>query len=152
MHARQENHFKTFPGFSTEDGFNVAAAITAYDGKSDVIEDPEIGTIKFYIKYWNHPELGDKFGFHELDSSLCDPEKDLNDVAGTKPESGFYPVTPTNEADVNTYGPKMKCIREPYSLFGNFNSDAASTLLIIFEKCDPTKRTCKSEAEIDKWM
>ena len=30
----------------------MAAAITSFDGKSESIEDPEIGEIKFYLKQW----------------------------------------------------------------------------------------------------
>ena len=117
-----------------------------------MIEDPEVGTIKFYLKYWMHPELGEAFGFHELQADLCDPEKDLNDVSGSKTDNGFFPLSPQSESDIRKYGHKLKCVKEPYELFGNFNSDAASTLMVVFERCDPAVQTCKPEAEIDKWM
>ena len=61
------------------DGFKVAAGVTTYNGNSGLIEDPEIGTVKFYLKYYGHPELGEGFGFHELKSDYCDPDKDFND-------------------------------------------------------------------------
>ena len=38
--------------FSGADGFQVAAAVTNYDGDPNSIEDPEIGTVKFYLKQW----------------------------------------------------------------------------------------------------
>lgn len=98
------------------------------------------------------PEVGEGFGFKELESDLCDTKKDLNDVAGSHTESKFYPLNPISEGDVGTYGPKMKCVKEDFSLVGNFNTGKASNLMIIFEKCDPTKRICKSEAEIEQWM
>ena len=31
----------------------VAAAVTSYDGKSDIIEDELIGTVKMYYKQWD---------------------------------------------------------------------------------------------------
>ena len=34
--------------FRQIDGFAVAAAVTSYDGNGDPIEDPSIGTVKFY--------------------------------------------------------------------------------------------------------
>ena len=49
-------------GFETH-GFNVAAAITGYDGNPLDITDPEVGQIKFYMK-----RFGDvAFDFFELD-------------------------------------------------------------------------------------
>ena len=44
----------------------------------------------------------------------------------------------------------MKCLVNPdYDLYGNFDSDMASNLMIAFVKCDKTKRKCKSETEIE---
>ena len=35
-------------------GFNVAATVASYDDEiSSIVEDPEIGTIKFYLKTWD---------------------------------------------------------------------------------------------------
>ena len=50
-----------------------------YDGTTESVEDPEIGTMKFYIKYFSHPDFEDISGFHELESEYCDPAKDFND-------------------------------------------------------------------------
>ena len=40
---------------------------------------------------------------------------------------------------------------------GNYNTDSAKNLMIVFEKCDPNERKkkglkCKTEAEIDDWL
>ena len=118
-----------------------------------MIEDPEIGTLKFYLKYWMHPELGEELGFHELTSEICDPAKMFtNDVADGKQETLFFPLNPVSEDDFRSYGPKLKCIKDPFKLFGNFNSNAASNLMVVFEKCDPSERTCKSEEAYVEWM
>ena len=37
-------------------------------------------------------------------------------------------------------------------MFGNFDTAIASNLMVVFEKCDPNERSCKPEAEIQKWM
>ena len=42
----------------------------------------------------------------------------------------------------------MNCIDEPFEVFGDYNSNSASNLMVVFDICDPKKRTCKSEAEI----
>jgi len=44
-------------------GFNVAAAITGYDGNPLDITDPEVGQIKFYMKRFGDVD----FDFFELD-------------------------------------------------------------------------------------
>ena len=90
----QENHFDLFPGFSLDDGFKVAAGVVTYNGSVELIEDPEIGTLKFYIKYYQHPVYGTSLDFFELESTYCDPEKDFNDIEGGNTESGFYPIHP----------------------------------------------------------
>ena len=51
--AYEENFFPSDEAFSQKDGFYIAAALTNYDGSSEVIEDPTIGTLKMYIKSWD---------------------------------------------------------------------------------------------------
>ena len=43
------------------------------------------------------------------------------------------------------------CIDEELEIFGEFDSNQAQNLMIVFDKCDPEKRDkCKSEAEINE--
>ena len=37
----------------------------------------------------------------------------------------------------------MKCIDEPWVMYGDFSTNIASSLMITFEKCDPTKLDTK---------
>lgn len=46
----------------------------------------------------------------------------------------------------------MKCIDEPYEIYGDFNTRTAASLMIVFEKCDPEQRSCKDNEAIEKWM
>lgn len=49
----------------------------------------------------------------------------------------------------------MKCIDESAAtieLFGSYNSIRASNFMVVFERCDRTKRTCKGKEDIDKWL
>ena len=46
----------------------------------------------------------------------------------------------------------MKCIDEPYELKGDFHTNSAANLMIVFDKCDHTKRKCKNETEIAKFL
>lgn len=46
----------------------------------------------------------------------------------------------------------MKCIDEPFSVYGDFSTNIASQLMVVFEKCDPALRQCEDEDVITKWM
>ena len=48
-----EDHYTSNATFGAADGFVVSAAVTALDGSSQDITDPEIGEIKFYLKHWD---------------------------------------------------------------------------------------------------
>ena len=52
-----EYNFDRNNKFGLDDGFVIAAAITAYDSSEEPIEDERIGTIQFYLKRW----VGTKF-------------------------------------------------------------------------------------------
>ena len=53
QNASVENYFSSNEKFTTDDGFQIAAGLTEYDGSSKVIEDPTFGTLKMYHKTWN---------------------------------------------------------------------------------------------------
>ena len=42
----------------------------------------------------------------------------------------------------------LKCIAEPYELYGDFNTLSSRNLMVVYEMCDPDKYKCKEEAEI----
>ena len=46
----------------------------------------------------------------------------------------------------------MKCFDEKISLNGNFNTENAQNLVLVFEKCDPSVTTCKSEEVIEEFI
>ena len=52
----------------------------------------------------------------------------------------------------------MRCIKNlnEIKMWGDYDTDKASSLMIVFEKCDISKlapgQRCKTEAEIEKWM
>ena len=73
-------------------------------------------------------------------------------MEGSRPNSGFYPTDPASNEDLARIGNLLKCVREPYTIFGNFDTSTVGTLMAIFVKCDRTERTCKSEEEIEAWM
>ena len=48
----------------------------------------------------------------------------------------------------------MKCLHneEKTEITGSYNADIASNLMIVFEKCNSTVSTCKSDEEINEWL
>lgn len=57
---------------------------------------------------------------------------------------------------MQTYYGKMKCVDELQGteIFGSYNTEKASNLMIVFEKCNNNTATvqCKSSEEINEWL
>ena len=54
---------------------------------------------------------------------------------------------------MKTYGPKLKCITEKIQLNGDYNSDSATNLVVVFDLCDPEKRNdCQPKSHILDWL
>ena len=67
---------------------------------------------------------------------------------------GFYDLHEST-ATWTSFREAMKCIDEPFDIYGDFNSNSASNLMVAFEKCDQEKNpqvTCESKEVIDKWL
>ena len=89
--------------FGLDDGFAIAAAIIAYDNSEEPVEDPRIGTIEFYLKYWKGM---DEFSFTKLSSRLCNSLIDVGSDSGT--EHGFCPLHDKMKGFIG-FWEKMKC-------------------------------------------
>ena len=50
----------------------IAAAVTAFDGSSEIIEDPEIGQIRYYLKQYDTNEENYTVNFVPLKTRLCE--------------------------------------------------------------------------------
>ena len=59
---------------------------------------------------------------------------------------------------MENYGRRLRCLvdKEDLHLYGNFDTNAADNLMVVFETCDPQKlgfaQRCKSDEEIRTWM
>ena len=69
--AHRDQYYDTSFTFSQADGFQVAAAITDFDGNREEIEDPEIGEVKFYLKQWGFDDDSPGISFKEVKSRPC---------------------------------------------------------------------------------
>ena len=64
----------------------MAAGVTAFDGVTQSIEDPEIGQIKFYLKQWGLEAGNDGITFREVRTRDCE-DADFDDE-----DSLFFPI------------------------------------------------------------
>ena len=135
----------------------MAAGLTAFDGQEESIEDESVGTVKFYLKSWIDESSPVKFT--ELESRQCSERDFARDADSVE---GLYPLR-AKMTNLKTYSKAMKCLVEPYELWGDYNSDVTQNLMIVFEKCansppesedteSETKVTCKPDLEIENWM
>ena len=46
----------------------------------------------------------------------------------------------------------MKCIEDPYEIYGDYDADMTSNLMVVLEKCNPEKRECKTDEEITEYL
>ena len=111
-------------------------------------EDPEIGAIKFVLKEWDSPTASVRF--NDLETRNCQQEDVTHDEGETQNEYGFYPFDPDTVGNLESVKGRLKCIDEPYEIKGHYDSYTAANLMVVYEVCDPTKRTCKSKEKIEK--
>ena len=146
-----ENFYDANTKFGIDNDFSIAAGLVDYDGKSHKIEDESIATVKFYRKAYNSSDPDVVFGFEEIPSRYCEPDVDFNQL-GNNTKSSFFPTSDVSKADIEAYGPRLKCLQNLNDTFihGNFDSSAGSNIMVVLEKCDNSTSTvtCKSEEEI----
>ena len=104
------------------------------------------------LKSWGIPDTG---FLTELKTHYC-TEDEINDIEGTKTNSTFYPISKLSSIDVKAYIGRFKCLDEPEKLVlrGNYDTQVASNLMVVFDKCNnvTTEGQCKSEEEIQAFM
>ena len=101
-----------------------------------------------YYKGWdvNDPVTNGNVWFKEINTRYCVPKSDFGDA------SKLYQISDVQEQSLKIYGHLLKCTDSDLSIFGNYDTSKAVNLLVVFEKCDQSVRTCKSEEAINQWM
>ena len=98
----------------------IAAAVTAFDGSSEVIEDPEIGQIRYYLKQYDTDLENYTVNFIPLKTRLCE-QSDLD-----KDGSPYYPIREADQSQLDAYFVgKMNCLEkaEDMQLWGNYDTN-----------------------------
>ena len=112
--------------FSSEQGFFVAAALTAYDSETEIIEEERYGELIIEHFGWGYGEDDDdniQSGSRHLDFHYCSDEE-LGIVQG--PNTVIYPLYRSSLDEVKTYRKKFKCIpNEDLKIWGDYNAKAA---------------------------
>ena len=104
--VKQKYYFSESDVFTSDDGFQVAAAVISIDPTVDTTEDPEIGTLKMYKKVFSEDI---ETYFTEIKTRPCN-DSDLNDIDDSNSQSNFYPINKYSEHNQKIFGLKLKCI------------------------------------------
>ena len=95
--------------------------------------DPEIGQLKFFMKSW--ASSTEEIKFIEMISRPCEKEDFIESSDAEEGQTsayGFFPMDETTEIIVNKSSYQLRCIDNDYEIKGDFNSNAASNLMVTF--------------------
>ena len=139
---QEEGYYADTDRFGFNNKFMVGAAITGdYEPLYNI--PPEIGDLKFYIKWWGQ---GVFLEWKELSWRNCSRDDyQYGDI--TSPSPIFFP-TVSSTYDLQMYGSSMRCIENPeedLKIWGNYDTGEAGALQVVFETCDPKKNALKPE-------
>ena len=148
----QESYYGVNDIFTSDEGLQFGFAITSYNGSEDVIEDPLYGLMVAKKVTWGIEEDIDDVAQEDLPLTSCvDEQFQLN--------SAFYTPQANSVSDVSRYQAKLKCIDKKVEISGEYSSQQARALKLVFEKCDQEKleltdpdATCKTDEEISTWL
>ena len=82
----QENFYDIKESFGPEDGFMLAAGLTAYDGNQEDITDLSIGRLRFIKKSFSYSEKG--IQFKDVQTRPCNQTELLQ--GESTPSSGYF--------------------------------------------------------------
>ena len=59
---------------------------------------------------------------------------------GDNEDSPFFKTNTYSLKEMEVYGKKLKCPTKPLEMYGHYNSVLVANLMIVFERCDQSKR------------
>ena len=132
-----EKYFDPDYELNFSNGFNIAAAFTAFDSETEDILDPTYGELVFMHYFWGVQEDG-KYAAGRTritNTHNCTPEE--LGLGNDPKKSKFMPPDENSKALVEIYQKKFKCVGEE-DLFakGDWNADRANLMNVQLIKCN----------------
>ena len=138
--------------FGYKNGFNIAAAFTAYNNEYEWTLDPSYGNLIFNSYSWGERDDGSYFTETvQLEDHVCTrSELGLEDVEDAR----FLKARPASAAFVRDFNRKLLCVNEDdMYIHGDYDSYNARMLNIQLVKCKGgAEAGCKSNEEILKFF
>ena len=128
----------------------MAVAFTSYDNEREIILDPSIAELEFYVEEWGKDENGQVFvNLFTISSHSCTPEE----LGLTGEKSKFYPYLQDNIKDeVVRYWKKFRCIdEEDLRIYGGSQSEKARRIGARLMKCHD-KDYCMPDEMIENFL
>lgn len=122
--AYVEDFFDDTDKFSAEkDSFFIAAALSGYNGLTEMEEDEDYGVMTIEHYGWGYGDTIESIGT-PLETHPCtDEELGLVEDQSVSP---IFPVKPSLVKEVTTWKKKFKCVEpEELVIWGNFNAAKA---------------------------
>ena len=81
----------------------------------------------------------DELKFTDIPSRPCQRNDFIgsSEMEGETSAYGFHPMDEATRTIVLESSYHLRCIEDQYEIKGDFNSNAASNLMVTFEICDP---------------
>jgi len=144
-----DNNFDYNDRITADNNFFIAAALTAYDGNTEIIEEARYGELTVDHYGWGYDENAIGSGGGPIEFHYCTDEE-LGFEPG--PNTLIYPVFKTSLSVVTTWKKKFKCIdREDMVIWGDYNSEKAQQITFNFRMCEGHDY-CETPEEIKKWL
>ena len=123
MSALLENNIHYSERFTTEDGFFVAAALSAYDSNTTVTEEARYGELIIEHYGWGYNDTSIGSQSRNISYHTCSEEElGLRD----SDDRLIYEIRESSIWEVQTYKKKFKCInKKDLVIWGDYNSAKA---------------------------
>ena len=121
MSALEESAISSDYKFGADDGFFVAAALTAYDLNEEITEEERYGELVIEHYGWGYDGNYIEKSVN-IENHFCSEEELGLKIGGSG--SILYETVEANKIDVIRYRKKFKCVaREDSVIWGNYNSE-----------------------------
>ena len=106
--------------------------------------------MKAFYETWS--PTGENEGIWEIPTRNCTAE-DWGINGKPKTNNDFDSPYEEDHAIYKRIMYSMRCFDQPLSILGDWDTATSKVLLLLFEKCDPNKRTtCKNDTDLNEFV